>query len=87
MNNQEIKLHLGCGKRYIPGFCHIDIRKFPHIDYVASIDKLDMFEDDSVDLVYASHLLEHFQRDKIEEVLREWYRVLKKRRNCSFGGS
>lgn len=78
MNNQEVKLHLGCGKRYIPGFCHIDIRKFPHIDYVASIDKLDMFEGNSVDLVYASHLLEHFQRDKIEEVLREWYRVLKK---------
>ena len=78
MNNQEIKLHLGCGERYLPGFCHIDIRKFPHIDYVASIDKLDMFEDDSVNLIYASHLLEHFSRNKTEEVLKEWHRVLKR---------
>jgi predicted SAM-dependent methyltransferase len=29
----EIKLHLGCGKRYIPGFIHIDLADYPHIDY------------------------------------------------------
>lgn len=33
---------------------------------------------DSVDAIYASHLLEHFARHEIEAVLREWARVLKK---------
>jgi len=72
-----MKLHIGCGEKYIPGFIHIDIRKFPHVDYVSSADKLDMFDDNSVDLIYSCHLLEHFRRDQVEGILKEWYRVLK----------
>lgn len=72
-----MKLHIGCGERYIPGFTHIDIRKLPHIDYVTSADRLDMFRDGSVDLIYACHVLDHFGRNKIERVLKEWHRVLK----------
>ena len=33
--------------------------------------------DNSVDLIYACHLLEHFGRWEMHEVLQEWYRVLK----------
>ncbi len=77
--NKKIQLHLGCGEKYIPGFVHIDARKFSHIDYVARVDKLGMFEDNSVDLIYACHLLEHFKRSEVGNVLREWYRVLKPR--------
>lgn len=73
-----IKLHLGCGKRYIPGFIHIDLVDYEHIDYQADIRHLDMFESNTVDLIYASHILEHFGRWEYEEVLKEWYRVLKK---------
>ena len=75
---KPVQLHIGCGEKYIPGFLHIDVRKFPHIDYVASADKLDMFKDRSVDLIYCAHVLEHFRRPKTKEVLAEWYRVLKK---------
>jgi len=75
---KQISLHLGCGKTFIPEFTyHIDIRKFSHIDYVTSVDKLEMFKDNSVDLIYACHVLEHFRRNRIEDVLREWCRVLK----------
>ena len=35
-----------------------------------------MFADDSVGLIYASHILEHFGRHQYEDVLAEWYRVL-----------
>ncbi len=78
-NKKYISLHLGCGKRYIPEFTyHIDARKFSHIDYVASADKLDMFKDNSADLIYACHLLEHFKRNETDKVLKEWRRVLKK---------
>ena len=74
---KEIKLHLGCGEKYIPGFIHIDIRQFDHIDYVTSVDKLDMFKDNTVDLIYNSHILDHVKRTETESVLNEWYRVLK----------
>jgi len=77
MNTKEIKLHLGCGKRYIPGFIHIDLVDYPHIDYKTDVSDLSMFEDNSVDLIYACHVLEHFKRHEVMGVLAEWYRVLK----------
>ncbi|MHB8970185.1 MAG: tetratricopeptide repeat protein, partial [Pirellulaceae bacterium] len=70
------KLHLGCGKRYIPGFFHIDLLAAPHVDLLHRVDSLP-FVDNSVGLIYASHLLEHFGRNEVEGVLREWYRVLR----------
>lgn len=75
---EKISLHLGCGKRHIPAFTyHIDARSFPHVDYVCRADKLKMFKDNSVDLIYACHLLEHFKRREVENVLKEWRRVLR----------
>jgi len=74
----KVKLHLACGERYIPGFIHIDERFFPHIDYQMNVADLFEFEDNSVDLIYASHILEHFGRHEVKDVLKEWYRVLKK---------
>lgn len=71
------KLHLGCGNVFIPGFIHVDLMDFSHIDYKQSIDDLSNFEDNSVDLIYACHVLEHFKRNEIEKVLKEWHRVLK----------
>ena len=72
-----MKLHLGCGKRYIPGFTHVDIVNYDHVDYLTSIDSLDVFEDNSIDLIYNCHVLEHFHRNKVIKVLKEWYRVLR----------
>lgn len=72
-----MKLHLGCGERYIPGFKHIDIVVHPHIDMVTSIDDLSMIEDNSASLVYACHVLEHFKFRSCKRVLLEWNRVLK----------
>ena len=71
------KLHLGCGKRHIPGFIHIDLMPGDHIDHQSSVDDLTRFKDGEVDLIYASHLLEHFPRNQTDGVLKEWYRVLK----------
>ena len=71
------KLHVGCGERYLPGFIHVDIRKLPHVNVVTSADKLDMFKDNSIKLIYACHILDHFGRNEVEGVLQEWYRVLK----------
>lgn len=71
-----MKLHLGCGKKYIPDFKHVDLQSFDHIDCTTSVDNLSFAEDDSVELIYASHVLEHFGRHEYKEVLKEWFRVL-----------
>jgi predicted SAM-dependent methyltransferase len=70
-----MKLHLGCGPRYIPGFIHVDAQAAPHVDIVGPAEQLTM-EDGSVSLIYASHILEHFARNEYEDVLREWFRVI-----------
>ena len=72
-----MKLHLGCGKRHIPGFVHIDAIDYPHVDHVATIDNLSFVGDGTVDLIYNCHVLEHFKRREVERVLAEWMRVLK----------
>ena len=78
-----MKLHIGCGERYLPGWKHLDARKFPHVDYVTDkLDNLYMFADNSVAEIYACHVSEHFTRAEMirGKVLKEWYRVLE------FGG-
>lgn len=72
-----MKLHLGCGKRHIPGFVHIDAVDYPHVDHVTTIDNLSFIPDGSVDLIYNCHVLEHFKRREVGRVLTEWWRVLK----------
>ncbi len=72
-----LKIHLGCGSRYIPDFVHVDLDDHPHIDHRHSIDQLPMFEDDSADLIYSSHALEYFGRIEARAVLAEWRRVLR----------
>lgn len=72
-----MKLHLGCGEKYIPGFVHIDVQPFPQVDHVAPVEKLALIQDGTVDLIYACHVLEHFGRHEIHNVLCEWQRALK----------
>jgi predicted SAM-dependent methyltransferase len=71
-----MKLHLGCGKRHLPGFVHIDAVEYPHVDHVATIDNLSFIPDDSIELIYNCHVLEHFKRKEVGRVLTEWRRVL-----------
>lgn len=71
-----MKLHLGCGKKYIPGFIHIDIHKFSHVDYVHDIRSLPMFKNSTVELIYSCHVIEYFDRIEVQDVLKEWKRVL-----------
>ena len=72
-----MKLNLGCGKNYIPGFTHIDLDDYPHIDHRSNVKDLSFLENNSTDLLYSSHTLEYFDRKNVVEVLYEWYRVLK----------
>ncbi|KKP77998.1 MAG: Methyltransferase family protein [Candidatus Moranbacteria bacterium GW2011_GWF2_35_39] len=72
-----VKLNLGCWKRNFPGFINIDIINYPHVHFQRSADDLSIFEDESVDLIYASHVLEYFTLEEAKKALAEWRRVLK----------
>lgn len=71
-----MRLHLGCGKRYIPGFVHIDLADYPHIDHRHDVRSLPMLRDGAAELAYACHVLEYFDRVEVADVLGEWKRVL-----------
>lgn len=74
----SVNLHLGCGPINHSAFTNIDIVPYSHIHYLRPINDLTIFEDESVDLIYASHCLEHFSFREVSSVLSEWARVLKK---------
>lgn len=74
---KEIKLHLGCGDKRLEGFINVDIRPHSSVDIIDDISQLTKFEDNSVSLIYASHVLEHFGRHKYMDVLKLWHQKLK----------
>jgi predicted SAM-dependent methyltransferase len=70
------KVHLGCGSKHIPGWFHVDALKYPHVDHVGRVEDLSFIPDNSVELIYACHVLEHFGRKTYQAALAEWFRVL-----------
>lgn len=79
MSKKELKLNLGCGKRALKGYVNIDVKPFD--DKVIAMDARNLeFEDESVDEIFASCILEHLSYYEIQETVWEWWRVLK------FGG-
>ena len=76
IKKEEVRLQLGCCDRKMPGFVNVDIREDQNPDVVCDISKINSkFKD--VDMIYSSHVLEHFKRDEFMGVLREWYNTLK----------
>ena len=71
-----LRLHLGCGKRNIPGFTNIDICNLPHVHHRQDAADLSNFPDDSAELIYCSHMLEYIDRADASRALAEWWRVL-----------
>jgi len=70
-----MKLHLGCGARYFPGWKHFDASDHPHLTGHSIINI--PYADNSADIVYASHVIEYFDREEVKNLLLEWKRVLK----------
>lgn len=72
----KIKLHIGCGWRnFGTDWVHIDGGDYDHLDYY-DITDLD-FVTNPVDEIYASHVIEYFDRTEVRDLLLEWRRVLK----------
>ncbi len=70
-------LNLGCGYHYHPSWVNVDFHKTgEHVIAYNLINGIP-FEDESFDVVYHSHLLEHFPKRFAPLFLKECYRVLK----------
>jgi ubiquinone/menaquinone biosynthesis C-methylase UbiE len=68
-------LEIGPGKHRLPSFETLDVRQGPNVDYVSDARKLP-FADGVFDLIYASHVIEHFPWYEVTDVLSEWRRAL-----------
>jgi predicted SAM-dependent methyltransferase len=71
-----MKLHLGCGDKKFEGYINVDIRGEVNPDIVDDISVLEDFNDESVELIYACHVLEHFGRHEYIDVLKKWHQKL-----------
>jgi predicted SAM-dependent methyltransferase len=72
-----LRLHLGCGPINAVGYINIDFAPMRHVHLMQSVERLRRFQTGSVDLIYASHVLEHISHQNTLLVLREWARALK----------
>jgi SAM-dependent methyltransferase len=73
--SKSTKIDLGCGKRKQEGFIGVDRFPMPEVDILADIDQRLPLEDDSVDVLFSSHSLEHVK--DLMFTMREIYRVCK----------
>lgn len=71
-----MKLHLGCGNKHIDGYINIDIRYLPGVDKVDNVKSLRRFDDNSVEVIYACHVLEHQSRWDSKLILKRWFDIL-----------
>lgn len=72
-----VYVNLGCGNNTSTEFINVDAVPFKHTHILGDIARLPMFPDNSIDLLYASHVIEHLPRKELLPVLKEWFRVLK----------
>jgi len=77
-NRHGLHLHLGCGPKYLQGFINIDANPFLKTDLWLDARNGLPFASETVDSIYATHVLEHFYPDELQGLLREFARVLKK---------
>jgi len=70
-------LNLGCGNRYLKEWTNLDFVKTGPEVVACNLSEGIPFPDSSFDVVYHSHVLEHFARDTAVNFIRECYRVLK----------
>ncbi len=70
-------LNLGCGRRFHPEWTNIDF--VSNSEYVITYNLLNgiPFPDESFEVVYHSHILEHFTKTDGKKFLEECFRVLK----------
>ena len=71
-----MKLHIG-GKIKKDGWKIMNIQKNPEVDFVGDLSDLSQFQDESIEEIYTSHVLEHVDQKNVLKTLEGVNRVLK----------
>ena len=71
-----MKLNIG-GEEKKEGWKVLNIQKKEAVDYVGDITDLSQFEDNSIDEIYASHVIEHVTLKNVEKTFKGIHRILK----------
>ncbi len=81
-----MKLNVGCGADYRPGFINIDASdELNRVDKIIDIstDSLAVhFEENSVDYILANDIIEHHFHWEAVRILRDFYRILRRGGEC-----
>ena len=74
------KLHIGCGDKYLQNWCNVDIIGPPHTkaDEIFSLTDYPL-DENTYEIIYMSHVLEHVWRSDVPAVLRRLYLALRPR--------
>lgn len=71
-----MRLNIGCGNKKIHGYVGVDAVPRSAADIVAPADKIPL-DDGAADEILAVHVWEHFYRWECDDVIKEWWRLLK----------
>ena len=72
----KMKLHIG-GKIKKDGWKIMNIQKNPEVDFIGDLSDLSQFQDESIEEIYTSHVLEHVDQKNALKTLEGVNRVLK----------
>ena len=78
MTLNKVKLNLGCGSKKLDGYINIDKYDTYNPDIIHDLEKFPYpFEDNSVDEILLSHVLEHIGQnpDIFNSIIKEFYRI------------
>lgn len=78
--NRPVRLNLGCGDKILPDYVNVDVvesRKGMKPDVLCDLHQLTPFDNAFADEILSVHVVEHFWRWEVRDILKEWVRVLK----------
>lgn len=73
-----VKINIGCGEKKVAGYVNIDVRDGVGADVIIDLEKIPYpLDGGSIEEILANDVIEHFSYRTVEDVVREWHRVLK----------
>jgi predicted O-linked N-acetylglucosamine transferase (SPINDLY family)/predicted SAM-dependent methyltransferase len=75
--NPVRRLHIG-GREHTDGWEMMNVRDIPGTDHIGNANDMERFADNTFEVVYSSHVLEHMDyQGELQSALQQWLRVLK----------